>query len=772
MASYDGEIKINTKVETKDLDKQLTDVKGKLDTTSKTIGKSLAAGIGGAAAVAGIKKTVDALNDCAAAYRVQEKAEKALEVAARNNPYLNDQNVSNLKNFASELQKVSDYGDEATIAIMAQLAATGRQESEITAIMQAAADMAAATGQDIASVAQTLNATYSGTTGTLGRQIASIKNLTAEELAAGKAIEIVAAQYKGSAAELAQVEIQLTNSWGDFKENIGRGWQAATQPVKQFFLDTLNSVNEIIGAGTEVQQAAAAEASGNASTNQKKILLDEAKERLQKMRDMQAISAEIRKDSDYYTKLTQQELKEYNEFWAKTSNEEVAQQVAALETRIRQLTIEYGKLSEEERKAAEAAAAAASEADKAAAAAERDKQATEHINANNKALQDKIALMELQASVTGEEIDAQELYNVYLQSYLDLISQSNGLVTENNTAAKARLEIVKELAEEAKAAEEAALKEAEAQKEKEEAAKKAEEAEKERNQQAQAIRESALALLKDEEAERLKLINDIAESEILTEEEKNAAIEKLNKEHYQSLASEVNDYVAQTQAIISDASAIMLQNVENESQAELAAIEEKYTRGLISEQEYNEKKKEIEKKAAQDSYKIKMFEWTASLLAASANIAEGVTKAIAQGGTAGLITGALVGAAGAVQIASIVASKPVPPSFYTGGVIGGMNGATMGGDNTYIHARSGEMVLNAAQQRSLWDMINGQQSRGGYSLTVNNTQAGRVDTQITQDNAGLIVEIFDKHINAGLSTGTYDSGLAAMTSRQQGVTIL
>ena len=169
-----------------------------------------------------------------------------------------------------------------------------------------------------------------------------------------------------------------------------------------------------------------------------------------------------------------------------------------------------------------------------------------------------------------------------------------------------------------------------------------------------------------------------------------------------------------------------------------------------------------------------MFEWTASLLAATANIAEGVSKAIAQGGVAGIVTGALVAAAGGVQMASIIASKPQPPSFYTGGIIGGANGATMGGDNTYIHARAGEMVLNAAQQRNLWDMINGQSGRGETSLdvTVNNTQSGRVDTQLRQEDGALILDIVDKRVNAGLIDGTYDGGYASMLSRQEGFKIL
>lgn len=61
-------------------------------------------------------------------------------------------------------------------------------------------------------------------------------------------------------------------------------------------------------------------------------------------------------------------------------------------------------------------------------------------------------------------------------------------------------------------------------------------------------------------------------------------------------------------------------------------------------------------------------------------------------------------------MASAIASINKASSFETGGVIGGYRGATMGTDNTYIHARQGEMVLNAEQQRQLFDIAN-----GGYS---------------------------------------------------------
>ena len=67
----------------KNLGEILKTVKEKINSTT----------ISGIAAAAAIKKTVDALNDCEAAYQVQRKAEIALQTAAKNNPYLNEESV-------------------------------------------------------------------------------------------------------------------------------------------------------------------------------------------------------------------------------------------------------------------------------------------------------------------------------------------------------------------------------------------------------------------------------------------------------------------------------------------------------------------------------------------------------------------------------------------------------------------------------------------------------------------------------------------------------
>ena len=822
----DGEVKIDTKLDTSGVDKGLKDMKTKLDGAGKTLdagakkGKGFADNLKGissgavaaAGAVAGVsvavKKTVNVLNDCAAAYRVQKNAEEALQVAAKNNPYLNDESVYNLRNFASELQGISEIGDEVSLQVMSQLAATGRTEEQIMQIMSAAADMAAVTGQDIASAAQQLNATLNGNAGALGRQIETINNLTKEELENGRAIELVAQQYKGAAAATADVEVQLSNAWGDFKENIGRGWQNVTQPVKQFFLDVLNDINEATAKTNALKDAGAKDAAGMATAADTKILLDDAQNRLNQLKEInknyvndatETVKSLEELQAEWDAKYGKMNTRARREIGAPDRPRSVSElaasgsrkggayiqaaasenqkEIARLEKEVERLTNQYTELKDAEDKAAEAAQAAADAADKKNAAQKRNDDAAAYINANTKALQEQIEAMQLKADVTGEEIDAGEMYNAYMQSYIDLITKSNGLVTENNQAAKERLATLRDLAEAAKTATDEETKLANAQK----------------------MQDEATALLKDIDDGKHKTIFDeygeknkqlekwrekvdqYEKDDVISAQEAADARLEIERQYWQNkkdlaetMTAEINGYIQQTADIAKEAGDLMLENLQSQTNTELMELDKKYEAGEMSEEEYYEKQKQIQQKAAREEYKIKMFQWTASMLAATANIAEGVSKAIAQGGVAGIVTGALVAAAGGVQLASIIAAKPTPPNFYKGGVIGGANGATMGGDNTYIHARSGEMILNAHQQRNLWDMINGQGGRGETSLdlTVNNTQANLVDTQFREEDGAVILDIVDKRVNKGFIDGTFDGGYASMLSRQEGERIL
>ena len=854
----DDEVRIDTRLDTSGLDKGLKDMQGKLDKAGKNINKastttqkfgtvlneasgsaggfanklSGAAAAGGpyvAAAVAAIavtKKIGETMRDCTETYKVQERAELALTAAAQNNPYINEESVEALKKYASELQKISNIGDETSIKLMAQLVSAGRTQEEIQKIMAAAADYAAATETDIKTAVQTLNMTYSGMSGTLGRQISDIKDLSAEELAHGKAIDIVAAKYKGMASALADTATQAVNAKGDYKEALGElfkptvnAWDKWWQGFYEKGVERVNAINELLE-----------NASRKWNFGGIKRSVDEGVDAIMTTYTNK-ITGETRGgeklQTTEYLKWLEKELQLRGELNSKEQN---ALLYVSAEIKYRERVAKY---EEEQAEAERRRAAALAEQEKSR------KTADDYARKSNEALDAELAKLEIEAKAKGTAVSAQDKYNVVLKNYVALLTETEGKIKEGYPVEQKRLQ---QLQEAKKALDEATDAEKKLQaaidatnavlktmqemeiiptasnalaqqieqykqireqiaamsEEQIEAAQADAEIIYTKEQLLDGLKKNEIELEKQKVAEKtaldksyydeyaeqqqalLDLKKSIDESEVLSEEEKEKQKADIDKKYAQNKAQlwnevlqEINGYTQQAAQIAQEAGDLMLKNVQTETDLELAKLEEKYEKGEISEEEYYEKQKAIKRKAAQEEYKIQMFQWTASILAATANIAEGVSKAIAQGGTAGLITGALVGAAGAVQIASIIASKPVPPQFYAGGIIGGANGATMGSDNTYIHARTG-VVLNAHQQRSLWDMINGQDSReqAGLNLTVNNTQAGRVDTDIREQDGELFIDILDKHINKGFTDGTYDAGLAAMNTRQEGVRIL
>lgn len=107
--------------------------------------------------------------------------------------------------------------------------------------------------------------------------------------------------------------------------------------------------------------------------------------------------------------------------------------------------------------------------------------------------------------------------------------------------------------------------------------------------------------------------------------------------------------------------------------------------------------------------------WSALQIAANAGtaVAKGVVSAMDTPFPANI--GAIATTLAAILAAIAQAKALAAEGHAQGGVVGGYAGATMGPDNTVINARKGEMVLNANQQRQLFDIANG--GSMGSSLT-------------------------------------------------------
>lgn len=203
------------------------------------------------------RKVSQAMGECTEAYKQQLIAERSLDTAIQNNPFVTGASANALKQFASEMQKVSNYGDEELIPMMANLVSLGRTEAETMQIMSVAMDMSAGMGISLDTAITQLNATLNGNIGRLGQQNAELKDLTAEELKQGKAIEILGEKFKGLSSATADTSRQLKNIKGDFKEALGQFTLPSSDMWNKFWagfyergIEIINKINAYLDAQT------------------------------------------------------------------------------------------------------------------------------------------------------------------------------------------------------------------------------------------------------------------------------------------------------------------------------------------------------------------------------------------------------------------------------------------------------------------------------------------------------------------------------------------
>ena len=225
-------------------------------------------GIAVGTAVKVFQKLSKTIGECTDAYKKQLNAERALDTAIKNSPILTETASKHLKEFASQIQKTSNIGDEELLPMMAQLVATGRDEAEVMKIIQTATDMSATGTISLDTAITQLNATLNGNIGRLGQQNAELKGLTEEELKNGKAVDILASKYKGMASATIDTKKQLQNAIGDLKESFGSVFENAFAPMRKYFAELIQGWADARKARDEYDSAKKAVESGTATGSQ------------------------------------------------------------------------------------------------------------------------------------------------------------------------------------------------------------------------------------------------------------------------------------------------------------------------------------------------------------------------------------------------------------------------------------------------------------------------------------------------------------------------
>lgn len=734
----DKNVNIKIKADAKDANSAIDKVSSKLNELKKRLGKNKSANL--VTSFSGIVKAfglvTSAIKNAGAVIKdlnetalVQIKAEKQLETAAKNNPYLNAQSVSQLKNFASELQNIGTIGDEQLLPLMAQLAAAGRTQAEIQEIMSAALDVSASGVMSMESAVKNLNKTFSGLSGELGESVPQIKNLTKEQLKNGEAVKVIAKQYKGMAEETAKATgsgIQLSNAVGDLKEQLGMGWAKIIAPVQRLFTNLVNKVteaiklvNEFLGFSTEVD-----------------IKPSDAA-----YRDWQNLKKEIGALSEEIS-ATEKHLESIKERTDDLINDE--EELAKAQKRINELkAIPQADRTKEERSELTSLIKAKARYKKSLKE-EVDynvdlSEANARQAAENGELEEKKArLLEL----TSKCAEAEEKYNELLkkEKKLEEPKQQKDYTEEKKLILKWGAESKTEI---------------------------------------ENLRDELMAieLIKEQLSNgSIDIDVDMSQVDKAIENLKNT----LSKEQFQKVASDVSDALGTLSTGLNNISTYFnsamesrLSDVQKESEAEADSLKMQYDEGLISYDEYCQKKDELDKKAAKREYKIKLAQWQMDLAMANVSAAQAVANALASGTPPlNILNAVAAGMLGAAQIATIMGAKPSAPSFSTGGFL---TGNSTSGDKIPFKGNAGEAILNPAEQRNFMRLANGEGTQVPVTVnmpvTIENNAANDVSVSAENDYNRVKITV-DKIVNAGLRSGVYNEGLSAANSSMKGAKYL
>lgn len=798
-------------------------------TTSTIKGAGLGAVI--AAEVKLLKKELQAIKDTAEAFNVQLKAETKLAQAAKNNPYMDGTGVNRLKEFAGQLQSISDYGDEELIPMMTELVASGRTEAQVMDIMSASIDIAAGSGKNLQSVVEQLNKSYTGEAGELSQLSGQIKGLTKEQLQSGEAVKILAEQYKGiseeatkatgSAKQLEMAQGDLAESWGKVTkpayDSWNNFWLRQTKKGQQF-AESLNAALErasqtwIIGGGYRankdfvsdtLKNANEAGKAGNRSlyledvaSAQNDEFLKNAINYLDRLKKRKAEETELlnilKEEQQWREKKVQNEQAD-----AKAAQEAATMTTEQLRTKLKEMR-ESNDLANQDYRL------------QFALRTELEKREAEEAQIQSGLLEQyksKVAAEEKEIAIrreAGEDIskqeEAQKMLNTKLEAYVAFIKEGGD--TSSQAAKNIRADI------KAISADLAEMQEAEAQRLE---AEKAEEARLKvikdqldaMNDKVLKLKESANELING--PQEVKLSNTIqqtidaleVEAEALDHESAAYAdyIEKLKElkellpqvqeaeqnmaeghgrtiDNVNSVMSQITDSMQSLTNSISQISQTALSEANRQYDKDAKALEMQLDNDIITYDEYLEKKDQLDKEAAQKEYKIKMAEWSMNLAMATAQAAQAVVNALASGTPpVNIINATTAGLLGAAQLVAIAGAKPRAPSFSTGGFL---TGNSYHGDKIAFNGNAGEAILNPAEQRAFLDLANGEGGKGvvvNMPVNIENNAGDAVQVSAMQQDRQIKITV-DKIVNSTMQSGGYNNALQSANASMKGARYL
>lgn len=220
--------------------------------TSGSIKSLNAQWIAAAAVAAGLYASVKSLTD---AYREQEKAEKKLSAALRVTGQYTDDTFRSMKSFATEMQELTIYGDEAVMQLEQMALNMGLTAEKAQEATQGALALSSAFGIDAKSAIKGVTTALQGDFNLLSRYIPELRTTTdqTEKLAIlNKTLSQSFDVARAEADTFSGILDQNKNLLGDVKEKLGEVVAiAAEEPLKDLntSLRDMNTVLSTLAGG-------------------------------------------------------------------------------------------------------------------------------------------------------------------------------------------------------------------------------------------------------------------------------------------------------------------------------------------------------------------------------------------------------------------------------------------------------------------------------------------------------------------------------------------
>ena len=251
MANSDGQVRIiidtNAKEAANELDKtsKAFDNSGKAAQNASTaynkVSSTLKTLVGAYVGVRGAQMTARYIMDSVEAYRAQERAIASLNTTLQNAGVYSAQYAQQIQALASEIQKYSNYGDEAIIKAQALGQSFAGQVPITQEATKAVVDFAAATGMDLEQAFALFGKSVGSSTNALSRYGIELQKGMTDAQKMDSIVAQLGERYAGQAEQMANKSTQLKNAMGDLAEVIGNEFNPIIEGAQSLLIKLANA---------------------------------------------------------------------------------------------------------------------------------------------------------------------------------------------------------------------------------------------------------------------------------------------------------------------------------------------------------------------------------------------------------------------------------------------------------------------------------------------------------------------------------------------------